>query len=47
VLQEVHEKTKQPFAEKYDGPEGDGKVAPANVEGEFPEEDINPDDIPF
>lgn len=47
MLEEVHEKTKMPFAEKYAGPESDGKGMPANHEGEYPTEDINPDDIPF
>ena len=48
MLQEVHEKTKAPFAEKYDGPDTTStKGLPSDHPGEYPQEDINPDDIPF
>jgi hypothetical protein len=48
LFKEVHEKTNgSAFAEHYAGTDGDGKGAPANIAGEYPEEDINPDDIPF
>jgi hypothetical protein len=40
MLKEIHEKTGKPFAETY--------VPPAENDGDdYPEQDINPDDVPF
>jgi hypothetical protein len=42
MIKEVHEKTKQPFADTYTPP-----AAEAGNGIDYPVEDINPDDVPF